>query len=90
MKLLGVVIKHPSPPALGLAVFLILSFLSICLFLGKSADGLFPSLAAFSGGVIAAAFGISPAKGWRPCVLLLGISLVLYVIVGLLTGKPAA
>jgi len=94
MKLLGVEISHPSPRNLGLAVFIILMFLVINLVLSASKDdsldSLFPSLAAVSIGAISASFGISPAKGWRACVLLFFISAISFVVVLFLTGPALA
>lgn len=85
MNLFGVEIKHPSPKELGLATFIIVMFLVFNLLNGERADSLFPTLAAVSAGAISASFGISPAKGWRACVLLLVISVISYTVVRMLT-----
>lgn len=91
MNLFGIEIKHPSPKGLGLATLIILTFLAINLLMsaieGSSIDRLFPSLAAVSAGAISASFGISPAKGWRACLLLFAIATISFMVVQMLTGQ---
>lgn len=91
MTLFGIEIKHPTPRELGLATFIIMMFLAVNLVMsalnGEAIDGLFPSLAAVSAGVLSASFGISPAKGWRACLLLFVIAAISYMVVMILTGQ---
>jgi hypothetical protein len=87
MRLLGVEIKHPSPSGLVLAAFVILTFIAVNLVFGEGIGRLFPSLAAFAAGTIAASFGISPLHGWRASLLLLGIATIAFVAVAQLTGQ---
>lgn len=91
MNLFGIEIKHPSPKGLGLATLIILTFLAINLLMSaindSSIDRLFPSLAAVSAGAISASFGISPAKGWRACMLLFAIATISFMVVQMLTGQ---
>ncbi len=91
MNLFGIEIKHPTPRDLGLATFIILMYLAFNLAMSavndEGIDGLFPNLAAVSSGAISASFGISPAKGWRACLLLFAIATITYTVVLLLTGQ---
>ncbi|WP_417447057.1 hypothetical protein [Kangiella sp.] len=91
MNLFGIEVKHPSPRGLGLATLIILTFLAINLLLSaindSSIDKLFPSLAAVSAGAISASFGISPAKGWRACLMLFVIATISFTVVQVLTGQ---
>lgn len=88
MRLFGVEIKHPSPKELGIAAFVIFVFLAISLGIsainGQTAVNLFPSLVAVTSGAVSASFGISPAKGWRACLMLIAIGTICYAIVTVL------
>lgn len=90
MKLWGIQIKHPTPKDLTIATAIILTFVVVSQLMPESGDAgsrhHFPGLLAVAIGAIAASFGLSPAKGWRACVLLVVISVITYTAFQLLVG----
>jgi len=64
---------------------LVLVFVAATLMMAPS-TGVISTLAAFTIGAVSAAFGISPAKGWRAWLLLSVIAVLSFLIVEAVTG----
>ncbi len=85
MRLLGIEIRHPAPPELALAAFLIIVMAAVGIALNAlgflSVTAIWPGVAAFSGGTLLAAFGISIAKhGWRASVLTVAAATIFWLL----------